>query len=69
MLIVIKKIKSNLYLYLRYFAEACNEWRGSDGRVARASASGAVDSCLISSRVKLMPLNWVFTAFLLDAQH
>ena len=29
----------------------------SDGRVVRASASGAVDSGLIPSRVKLMTLN------------
>ena len=50
-------------------AEACNEWRSSYGRVARASASGTVDSGLISSRVKPMPLNLVFTASLLDAQH
>ena len=48
MLILIKKIKSN------YYAEACNEWRSSDGRVAEASASGAVDSGWITSRVKPM---------------
>ena len=51
------------------YAKACNEWRSSDGRVARASASGAVDSGLIPSRVKPMPLNLVFTASLFDAQH
>ena len=67
MLIMIKKIQ--FLLYPRYYAEACNEWRGSDGRVAKASASGAVDSGLISSRVKPMPLNLVFTVSLLDAQH
>ena len=37
--------------------------------MARASASGAVDSGLISSRVKPMTLKLVFTASLLDAQH
>ena len=41
----------------------------SDGRVVKASASGAVDSGLIASRVKLMTLKLVFTAALLDAQH
>ena len=41
----------------------------SDGRVVRASASGAVDSGLIPSRVKPMTLKLVFTASLLDAQH
>ena len=35
-----------------YYAEACNEWRGSHGRMIRTSAFGAVDSGLISSRVK-----------------
>ena len=38
------------------------EWYG-------ASASGAVDSGLIPSRVKPMTLKSVFTASLLDAQH
>ena len=41
----------------------------SDGRVVRASASGAVDLGLIPSRVKPMTLKLVFTASLLDAQH
>ena len=42
----------------------------SDGRVVRASASGAIDLGLISSRVKPMTLKLVFTAaFLLEAQH
>ena len=41
----------------------------SDGRVVRASASGAVDLGLIPSRVKSMTLKLVFTAFLLEAQH
>ena len=41
----------------------------SDGRVVRASASGAVDSSLISSQVKPMTLKLVFTASLLDIQH
>ena len=40
-----------------------------DGRVVRASASGAVDLGLIPSRVKPMTLILVFTAFLLGAQH
>ena len=35
----------------------------------RASASGAVDSGLITSRVKPIPLNLVFTASLLHPQH
>ena len=41
----------------------------SDGRVIRASASGAVDLGLIPSLVKPMTLKLVFTASLLDAQH
>ena len=42
----------------------------SDGRVvSRVSASRAVDSDLIPSRVEPMTLKLVFTAFLLDAQH
>ena len=40
-----------------------------DGRVVRAFASRAVNSGLISSRVKPMTLKLVFTAFLLDVQH
>ena len=41
----------------------------SDNQVVRASASGAVDSGLISSPVKPTTLKLVFTASLLDAQH
>ena len=37
--------------------------------MVRASASGAVDSRLIPSRVKAITLKLVFTASLLDAQH
>ena len=40
-----------------------------DGRVFRASASGAVDSGLISSQIKPSNVKLVFTALLLDAQH
>ena len=43
-------------------------FNSSDGRVNRSSASEAVDSGLIPSRVKPMTLKLVFTAFLLDAQ-
>ena len=39
----------------------------SDGRVLRASASGAVDSGLIPSRIKPMTFKLVFTASLIDA--
>ena len=63
-----QKIEIRSLSYLRYYAEACKEWRSSEGRVARASASGAVDSGLIPSRVKPMTLNLVVTASLLDAQ-
>ena len=49
------------------------EWEerhnSSDGRVVRASASGAADSGLIPSRVKPMTLKLVFTTSLLDVQH
>ena len=41
----------------------------SDGRVARASTSEAVDSDLIPSRVKPMTLKLVFTASMLDDQY
>ena len=51
------------------FENACVILKYSDGRVVRASASGAVDSGLIPSRVKPMTLKLVFTATLLDAQH
>ena len=39
-----------------------------DGRVTRASASGAVDLGLITSRVKPMALKIAIHSFLLDAQ-
>ena len=38
----------------------------SDGRVDRASTSGAVDLGLIASRVKPSTLKLIFTAFLLE---
>ena len=41
----------------------------SGGRVVRASASEAVDSGSIPSRVKPMTMKLVITAPLLDAQH
>ena len=41
----------------------------SDGRVVRASASGAVDLGLIPSRVKPMTLKLVFAASQLDVPH
>ena len=37
--------------------------------MVRASASGAVDSGLVPSRVKPMTVKLVFTAFLLNAPH
>ena len=46
-----------------------SELNYSDGRVIRASASGAVDLGLIPSWVKPMTFKLVFTASLLDAQH
>ena len=45
------------------------DFNTSDGRVVRASASGAVDLGLIPNRVKPLTLKLVFTAFLHDAQH
>ena len=42
--------------------------KGEDDRVVRASASGAVGSGLIPSRVKLMTLKLLFTASQLDTQ-
>ena len=52
-------------MYTTVFATVAS----SDGRVVRASASGAVDAGLILSRVKPTTLKLVFTAFRLDAQH
>ena len=47
-----------------------NQFNSSYGRrVDRASASGAVDSGLIPSRVSTNDLKLVFTASLLDPQH
>ena len=43
-------------------------FNSSDGRVLKASASGALDSGLIPSLVEPMALKLVFTASLLDAQ-
>ena len=45
-----------------------NQSNSLDGRMVRTSASGAVDSGLIPSRVKPMTLKLVFTASLLDPQ-
>ena len=45
------------------------EVNSSDGRVVRASAFGAANLVLISSRAKPMILTLVFTASLLNAQH
>ena len=44
-------------------------FNSSDGRVVRASASGALDVGLIPSRVKPVTVKLVFTASLFDAQH
>ena len=44
-------------------------FNSSDGRVNGSSASEALDSGLIPSRVKPMPLKLVFTVSLLDAQY
>ena len=44
-------------------------YNSSNGRVVRASFSGAIDSGLIPSRVKLMTLKLLFAASLRDAQH
>ena len=56
-------------LCLRETPTAPRLLQSSDGRVVRASASGAVDLGLIPSRIKPMTLKLVFTAFLLGAQH
>ena len=42
-------------------------FNSSDGRVARATASGAVDLGLIPSQVKPMTLNLVLPVILLNA--
>ena len=44
-------------------------FNSSDNRVLRVSASGAVDSGLILSRVKPITLKLKFTTSLLDARH
>ena len=48
------------------FLNAC--LNSSDGRVVRASVSGAEDLSVIASRVKPVSLKLVFTASLRDAQ-
>ena len=58
------KIKAVLILFVTW-----SLFQSSDGRVVRASASGAVHSGLIPSQVKPMTLKLVFTASLLDVQH
>ena len=55
------------FFYL--FAFYLSILNSSDGRVVRASSSGAVDSGLIPSRVKPMNLRLLFIASLLDVQH
>ena len=71
-----RQIKSTLNLSSQNFKSRVTtfstgtiHFHSSDGRVVRASASGAVNLSLIPSRVKPMTLNLVFTASLLDAQH
>ena len=44
-------------------------FNSSDGRVVRASASGAVNSGCNPCLVNPMTLRLVFTALLVDAQH
>ena len=46
-----------------------SQFNSSDGRVVRASASGALDSGLIRSQVKPVTLKLVFTASLLGVQY
>ena len=66
-----------MYIILMLYLELHNTvFNGSDGRAARAFASGArlavadeLYSGLITSRVKLMTLNLVLRASLLGAQH
>ena len=41
----------------------------SDGRVLRATVSGALDPGLNPCRVKPVALNLILTAYLFDAQH
>ena len=66
-------IRLLLALLLTYFSDYrhlshARPFNSSYSRVVRASASGAVDSGLVPSLVKLMTLKLVFTASLLDAQ-
>ena len=48
---------------------AGTQFKSSDGRLDKLSASGAVESGLIPSRLKSMTLKLILTAFLLYAQH
>ena len=73
-LIKFDKISKNKHILFGQFSELsflviCFWFTSSNGRVVRASASGAVDSGWIPSRIKPMTLKLVFTASLLDAQH
>ena len=65
---LIRSIGVLLYFALIVFDICVNHCLNiSDGRVVRASASGAVDSSLIPIWVKPMTLKLVFTSSLLDA--
>ena len=64
---LLQKVAKNKFSTKQFNAPAPLD--SSDGRVVRASASGAVDSGLISSQVKPITLKLAFTASLLDAQH
>ena len=69
MLVLIKKIKSNLHY--RPTCVITLKHVTSDGAQMAVwwFASGVVDSGLIPSAVKLMNLMLVFTAFSLDVKH
>ena len=59
-----RRCSTFLVFFLHIIFLRTSDFFGSqlDGRVNRASASEAVDSCLIPSRVKPMTLKLVFTA-------
>ena len=56
-------------LKIDYDAETRTKLNSSDGRVVRASASGAVDLGVIPSQVKPLTRKLVFIVSPLDAQH
>ena len=60
---------TRLHVTQSYGGQCDSTFNSFNGRVVRASASGAVDLGFIPSRVKPMTLKLVFTGSMLDVEH